>query len=53
MRLREFPLLTDENIDPEVVAYLRKSGFDVEDVRQHSMERLISSYYNEQQPTDE
>lgn len=32
MKLREFPLLTDENIDPEVVARLRRLGFDVLDV---------------------
>ena len=32
MKLREFPLLTDENIDPDVVAGLRRLGFDVLDV---------------------
>ena len=32
MKLRDFGLLTDENIDPEVVAFLRQSGFDVWDV---------------------
>ena len=32
MKLREFCLLTDENIDPEVVAHLRQIGFDVLDV---------------------
>lgn len=32
MKLSEFPLLTDENIDPEVVAGLRGLGFDVVDV---------------------
>ena len=32
MKLREFPLLTDENVDPEVVAGLRRLGFDVFDV---------------------
>ncbi len=32
MKLRQFPLLTDENIDPEVVAGLRQLGFDVYDV---------------------
>ena len=32
MKLREFPLLTDENVDPEVVAGLRRLGFDVLDV---------------------
>jgi predicted nuclease of predicted toxin-antitoxin system len=32
MKLRDFPLLTDENLDAEVVASLRKLGFDVRDV---------------------
>lgn len=30
--MRGFPLLTDENIDPDVVAGLRRLGFDVLDV---------------------
>ncbi|MGD9858342.1 MAG: DUF5615 family PIN-like protein [Planctomycetaceae bacterium] len=30
--LREFPLLTDENIDSDVVQFLRNDGFDVVDV---------------------
>lgn len=34
MRLRDFPLLTDENIHPEVVESLRKQGFDVRDVKE-------------------
>ncbi len=32
MKLRDFGLLTDENLDPDVVAYLRREGFDVADV---------------------
>ena len=32
MKLRQFPLLTDENVDPDVVAGLRRLGFDVLDV---------------------
>ena len=32
MKLHDFPLLTDENVDPEVVARLRQLGFDVVDV---------------------
>lgn len=32
MKLRAFRLLTDENIDAEVVAFLRTEGFDVSDV---------------------
>jgi predicted nuclease of predicted toxin-antitoxin system len=32
VKLREFGLLTDENVDREVVDHLRQSGFDVKDV---------------------
>ncbi len=32
MKLRGFPLLIDENLDPDVVAHLRQLGFDVLDV---------------------
>jgi predicted nuclease of predicted toxin-antitoxin system len=32
VKLRDFPLLTDENTDPDVVAHLRQIGFDVVDV---------------------
>jgi predicted nuclease of predicted toxin-antitoxin system len=32
VKLRDFPLLTDENIDPDVVAHLRHVRFDVVDV---------------------
>jgi len=32
MRIRDFPLLTDENIAPEIVAFLRGEEFDVVDV---------------------
>jgi hypothetical protein len=34
VRLRDFPLLTDENIQPTVVAHLRSEGCDVLDVRE-------------------
>ena len=34
MKLREFPLLADQNIHGEVVTYLRYDGFDVADVVQ-------------------
>ena len=37
MKLREFRLLTDENIDPEVIAFLRGEGFGVLDVREASL----------------
>lgn len=32
MKLRELPVLTDENLDADVVAYLRQESFDVLDV---------------------
>ena len=32
MKLTDFPLLTDENIDPAIVHFLRDRGFDVFDV---------------------
>jgi predicted nuclease of predicted toxin-antitoxin system len=32
LKLREFPLLADESIDADVVAFLRQAGFDVIDV---------------------
>lgn len=32
MKLTDYPLLTDENIDPAVVSYLRRAGFNVRDV---------------------
>jgi predicted nuclease of predicted toxin-antitoxin system len=32
VKLRDFGLLTDENLDPGVIAYLRTEGFDVWDV---------------------
>lgn len=38
MKLRQFPLLTDENVDPDVVAGLRQLGFDVLDVVENGRE---------------
>lgn len=32
MKLNDFRLLADENIDPELVFYLREQGFDIKDV---------------------
>ena len=32
MKLRDFGLLTDENLDPNVVRWLMDAGFDVLDV---------------------
>lgn len=34
MTLQSYKLLTDENIDPVVVKYLRQCGFDVKDVKE-------------------
>jgi len=31
VKIADFPLLTDENIDPVVVSWLRRTGFDVLD----------------------
>lgn len=31
MKLREFRFVTDENVDPDVVAYLRGAGWDIVD----------------------
>ncbi len=34
MTIRDFDLLTDENIDPLIVQFLREAGFDVLDVKE-------------------
>ncbi|MCB0611393.1 MAG: DUF5615 family PIN-like protein [Lewinellaceae bacterium] len=34
MKLNEFQLLTDENINPDLVEYLRKHGFNVLDIKE-------------------
>ena len=34
MKLRDYAFLTDENIDAEVVAYLRQEGLDVVDIKE-------------------
>lgn len=38
MKLAQCPLLTDENIDVEVVRFLREQGFDVHDVREEGLQ---------------
>lgn len=38
MNLRDFPLLTDENIDPDVIIFLRSAGFDVLDIKESGMQ---------------
>lgn len=38
MKLRDFPLMTDENIDPEVVAHLRRLNLDVLDVAESGLQ---------------
>ena len=38
MKLRDFGLLTDENLDPDVVAFLRQAGFDVLDVCEQGLQ---------------
>lgn len=37
MNLSDFSLFTDENIDPIVVTFLRKQGFDVFDVKENNL----------------
>lgn len=37
MKLSQFPSLTDENIHPEVVAFLRNEMFSVKDVKEESL----------------
>ncbi len=37
MKLSDFALLTDENLEVEVVAFLRQSGFDVFDVCENGL----------------
>ena len=32
MKALDFPLLADENVNPEVVSFLRKAGLDVESI---------------------
>lgn len=39
MKLSDFGLLTDENLEVEVVAFLRQSGFDVLDVCENGLHR--------------
>ncbi len=34
MKISGFSLLTDENVHPEVITYLRNKGFDVLDVKE-------------------
>jgi hypothetical protein len=45
VKLRDFPLLTDENLDPEVVAHLRQLGFDVVDVVESGRQALTTLIY--------
>ena len=44
MSLTEFRFLTDENIDVEVLAFLREQGLDVFDIKE---ERLFGLYDKE------
>jgi predicted nuclease of predicted toxin-antitoxin system len=40
MNIRQFRFLTDENIDKELVAFLRAEGFDVFDIKEEGLFRL-------------
>lgn len=37
MKVQEFSLLTDENIQSEVIAFLREKGFDIKDVKEEGL----------------
>lgn len=38
MNLKDFNLLTDENIHPEMVQFLRRVGFDVFDIKEQNLQ---------------
>lgn len=44
MKLADFALLTDENLEVEVVAFLRQSGFDVLDVCENGLHGSTDVY---------
>jgi len=52
MKIRDFPLLTDENISPIVVEYLRQEGFDVLDVTENGWQGTIDSDHLKRAYTD-
>jgi predicted nuclease of predicted toxin-antitoxin system len=41
VKLRDLPLLTDENVDSSVVAHLRTLGFDVVDVNESGLQGSV------------
>lgn len=54
MKIRDLKFLTDENISPKVVSFLRQKGFDIIDVKEegwHGTEdkRLMEMAYREKQ----
>ena len=54
MKIRDLKFLTDENISPKVVSFLRQKGFDIIDVKEegwHGTEdkRLMEMAYKEKQ----
>ena len=52
MKLLNFGLLTDENIDPDVVAFLRRQGFDIWDVCDNGMQGSTDLVLLKQAVTD-
>ncbi|MEM9886097.1 MAG: DUF5615 family PIN-like protein [Bacteroidota bacterium] len=40
MKISEFKLLTDENIDAQLVAFLKDKGFDVFDIQEQRLFNL-------------
>lgn len=52
MKLQQIKILTDENISPKVVAFLRQVGFDIRDVKEEQWfgtadEALLNLAYQE------
>lgn len=37
MLLREYSFITDENIPPQVVSFIRKTGIDVFDIKEQGL----------------
>lgn len=44
MRLSDLKLLTDENISPRVVLFLRENGFDVLDVKESALNGTLDVF---------
>ena len=49
MKISDFPLLTDENLQPEFVDFLIEEGFDVKDVKKENLFGLASWQFHRQE----